>query len=186
MSPPGRPKDGDRSAQHEAAPATTLDDCRRRDADDALAPLRELFALPSGVIYLDGNSLGPLPRATPERIARAVREEWGEGLLRSWNTAGWFELPQRVGDKIATLVGAGAGEVVATDGTSINLFKVLSAALSIGAADAPQRRTIVSERSNFPTDLYIAEGLCRERGLTLELVEPEQIASAVGGDTARC
>ena len=89
------------------------------------------------MIYLDGNSLGPLPKAAPERIARAVRDEWGEGLIRSWNTAGWFELPQRLGDKIATLIGAGAGEVVATDSTSVNLFKVLSAALSITAADAP-------------------------------------------------
>ena len=163
---------------------TTLQDCRRRDADDALAPLRDLFSLPPGVIYLDGNSLGPLPRATPERIARAVREEWGEGLIRSWNSAGWFELPQRVGDKIAMLVGARAGEVVATDSTSINLFKVLSVALAIAAADAPQRRTIVSERSNFPTDLYIAEGLCRERGFTLQLVDPEQIAGAVDEHTA--
>ncbi|MDB5955120.1 kynureninase [Ramlibacter sp.] len=163
---------------------TTLQDCLRRDADDPLAPLRELFVLPPGVIYLDGNSLGPLPRATPERIARAVREEWGQGLIRSWNDAGWFELPQRVGDKIATLVGARAGEVVATDSTSINLFKVLSVALSIAAADTPQRRTIISERSNFPTDLYIAEGLCRERGFTLQLLEPEQIAAAVDERTA--
>jgi kynureninase len=172
------------NARKQEKPLTTLQDCQRRDADDPLAPLRALFQLPPGVIYLDGNSLGPLPRATPERIAQAVREEWGEGLIRSWNTAGWFELPQRVGDKIATLVGARAGEVVATDSTSINLFKVLSVALSIAAADAPQRRTIVSERSNFPTDLYIAEGLCRERGFTLRLVEPQEIAAVVDDDTA--
>lgn len=163
---------------------TTLQDCRALDAQDPLGALRELFALPAGVIYLDGNSLGPLPRAAPERIARAVREEWGEGLIRSWNTAGWYEMPGRVGDKIATLVGAGPGEVVATDGTSINLFKVLSAGLGIAAADAPTRRTIVSERTNFPTDLYIAEGLARERGLELQLVDGGQIPAALDDRTA--
>ena len=163
---------------------TTLHDCRALDARDPLRELRGLFTLPDGVIYLDGNSLGPLPKAAPDRIARAVREEWGEGLIRSWNTAGWFELPRRLGDRIASLVGARPGEVVATDSTSINLFKVLSAALSITRADAPQRKVVVSERSNFPTDLYIAEALCRERGLTLRLVEPDEIAGALDADTA--
>ncbi|MEJ8837002.1 kynureninase [Ramlibacter sp. AN1133] len=163
---------------------TSLQDCRALDAQDPLRELRDLFALPAGVTYLDGNSLGPLPKHAGERIARAVREEWGEGLIRSWNSAGWFELPQRVGDRIATLVGARAGEVVATDSTSINLFKVLSAALSIVQADAPARRTVLSERSNFPTDLYIAESLCRERGFTLRLLEAQELASALGEDTA--
>jgi kynureninase len=163
---------------------TSLQDCRDLDARDPLRPLRELFALPEGVIYLDGNSLGPLPKAAPERIARAVRDEWGQGLIRSWNDAGWFDLPRRLGDRIATLVGAGAGELVATDSTSVNLFKVLSAALSIAAADAPARRTVISERSNFPTDLYIAEALCRERGLELRLVDAEDIPRALGADTA--
>ena len=163
---------------------TTLQDCRDLDAQDPLRALRDLFTLPEDVIYLDGNSLGPLPKAAPERIARAVREEWGEGLIRSWNTAGWFELPRRLGDKIATLVGARPGEVVCTDSTSINLFKVLSAALSMAAADAPARRVVVSERSNFPTDNYIAEALCRERGFTLSLVDAQQIASALDDRTA--
>ena len=163
---------------------TTLNDCRTLDAQDPLRPLRDLFALPRGVIYLDGNSLGPLPKAAPERVAQAVREEWGQGLIRSWNTAGWYELPRRLGDRIATLVGAGPGEVVATDSTSINLFKVLSAALGIAATDAPARRTIVSERTNFPTDLYIAEGLARERGLELQLVDADGIAGALDGRTA--
>lgn len=158
---------------------TTLQDCRALDARDPLRPLRDLFDLPQGVIYLDGNSLGPLPKAAPERIAQAVREEWGHGLIRSWNTAGWYEAPRRVGDKIATIIGAGTGEVVATDSTSVNLFKVLSAALNIARADAPARRVVVSERTNFPTDLYIAEGLCRERGLELELVDAEQIPAAL-------
>ncbi|MEJ5991079.1 kynureninase [Ramlibacter sp. PS3R-8] len=163
---------------------TTLQDCIALDVQDPLRHLRDLFSLPEGVIYLDGNSLGPLPKAAPERIARAVRQEWGEGLIRSWNTAGWFELPQRLGNRIATLVGALPGEVVATDSTSINLFKVLSAALSIAHADKLSRRTLVSERSNFPTDLYIAEALCKERGMTLRLVEPDGIARALDTDTA--
>jgi kynureninase len=166
----------------------TRDDCARRDAEDALAPLREQFILPDGVIYLDGNSLGALPRATAERVAAAVRREWGEGLIRSWNDAGWITLPQRVGDRIGALLGARPGETVAADSTSVNLFKVLSAAARIARADAPQRRVIVSERQNFPTDLYIAEGLCRELGWTLELLEPaalvERLEGARGADVA--
>ncbi|GAC1530706.1 MAG: hypothetical protein NVS2B4_09730 [Ramlibacter sp.] len=99
----------------------------------------------------------------------------GQGLVRSWNDAGWFDLPQRVGDRIAPWIGARRGEVVATDTTSTNLFKVLSAALSIAAKDAPGRRTVLSERSNFPTDLYIAQALCAKRGWTLNLVEAGQV-----------
>ena len=108
-----------------------MQDCRALDAQDPLRGLRDLFTLPEGVIYLDGNSLGVLPKAAPERVAQAITEEWGQGLIRSWNSAGWFDLPQRLGDKIAQLVGARPGEVVATDSTSINLYKVLSAALRI-------------------------------------------------------
>jgi kynureninase len=163
---------------------TTLQDCRALDAQDPLRSLRELFTLPEGVIYLDGNSLGPLPKAAPDRIAKAVREEWGQGLIRSWNTAGWYDLPRRLGDRIATLIGAGEGEVVATDSTSINLYKVLSAALSITAADAPGRKVVISERSNFPTDLYIAESLCRERGFRLQLVDAHEIETELARDTA--
>ncbi len=165
-------------------PIPSLQDCQTLDQHDPLRALRELFELPPGVIYLDGNSLGVLPRATPERVARAVAQEWGQDLIKSWNTAGWFTLPQRVGDKIARLIGAGPGEVMAADSTSINLYKVLSAALNIAAADAPGRKKIVSERSNFPTDLYIAEALCKERGFTLELVEAEGIEAALQGDVA--
>ena len=165
-------------------PIPSLQDCQTLDQHDPLRALRELFELPPGVIYLDGNSLGVLPRTTPERVAQAVSQEWGQDLIKSWNTAGWFTLPQRVGDKIARLIGAGPGEVVAADSTSINLYKVLSAALNIAAADAPGRKKIVSERSNFPTDLYIAEALCKERGFTLELVEAEGIEAALQGDVA--
>ncbi|RYY86368.1 MAG: aminotransferase class V-fold PLP-dependent enzyme, partial [Comamonadaceae bacterium] len=163
---------------------TTLQDCRALDAADPLRSLRDLFTLPDGVVYLDGNSLGPLPRATPARVAHAVQEEWGQGLIRSWNTAGWFELPLRLGDRIAPWIGAGAGEVVATDTTSINLYKVLSAALSIAAEDAPGRKVMLSERSNFPTDLYIAEALCRERGCELRLVDAEGVDQALDGTVA--
>jgi kynureninase len=155
------------------------DDCARRDADDPLRGLRELFVLPEGVIYVDGNSLGALPRATAARLAQAVEAEWGQGLIRSWNEAGWITLPQRVGDRIGALVGAQPGECVAADSTSVNLFKVLSAAARIVQADAGAaarpRRVIVSERQNFPTDLYIAEGLCRDLGWSLELLAADAI-----------
>jgi kynureninase len=163
----------------------TLQDCRALDAQDPLRELRGLFTLPEGVIYLDGNSLGVLPKAAPARVAKAVEEEWGQGLIRSWNSAGWFDMPQRLGDKIATLVGANPGEVVATDSTSINLFKVLSAALSIASRGNANRNTVISERSNFPTDLYIAESLCAQHGLKLKLVNSAgEIESALAADTA--
>jgi kynureninase len=161
-------------------------DCERLDAEDPLAALRSQFVLPGGKIYLDGNSLGVLPRATAARVAQVVQHEWGEHLIESWNTAHWIELPQRVGNKIAQLVGAGPNELVVADSTSVNLFKVLSAAMTMARADAPQRRVIVSERDNFPTDLYIAEALARERGFELVLVdEPSQIEPLLArGDVA--
>lgn len=163
---------------------TTQQDCRALDAQDPLRELRHQFTLPDGVIYLDGNSLGVLPNTAATRVAKAVTEEWGQGLIRSWNSAGWFDMPQRLGNKIAQLIGAGAGEVVATDTTSINLFKVLSTALSMAAMDTPERKVLVSERSNFPTDLYIAEAICKERGLTLLLVNAEDVAAALTPDVA--
>lgn len=164
-------------------PPLTLDDCRRLDAQDPLRALRDLFILPEGVIYLDGNSLGVLPKAAPARIAEAVTQEWGMGLIRSWNEARWFDLPQRLGDQVARLIGAAPGEVVCTDSTSVNLYKVLFAALS--AQKQSGRTVVVSERSNFPTDLYIAESLCRERGLTLKLVDdPSEIPAALTAEVA--
>jgi kynureninase len=162
----------------------SLQDCEQRDRNDPLRALRDAFDLPTGVIYLDGNSLGVLPKATPARVAKAVTQEWGQDLIRSWNSAGWFSLPQRVGDKIATLIGAGAGQVVAADSTSINLYKVLFAALSMARAAHPHKRKVVSERSNFPTDLYIAESLCKERGFSLELVESDAVLGALQDDVA--
>ena len=162
----------------------TRDEALALDAQDPLAPLREQFVLPPGVIYLDGNSLGVLPRSTAARVQQVVTQEWGVDLIRSWNSAGWIDLPQRVGDKIARLVGAAPGELVVADSTSVNLFKVLSAALTITAIDAPQRKTILSERSNFPTDLYIAEALCRERGFQLQLGEPDELPGLLNERTA--
>ncbi|MDP2095913.1 MAG: kynureninase [Hydrogenophaga sp.] len=163
---------------------TTLKNCIERDTQDPLHRLRTLFSIPEGTIYLDGNSLGVMPSATPARVADTVTREWGTDLIQSWNKNGWFAMPQQVGNKIARLIGAGDNEVVATDSTSINLYKVLSAALNMAAVDSPARKRIVSERSNFPTDLYIAEALCQERGLELVLVEPEDIAAALTTDVA--
>lgn len=162
----------------------TLKDCQQLDLQDPLRPLREQFSLPAGVIYLDGNSLGALPKAAVPRVAEVVTQEWGEGLIRSWNNAGWFEAPQRLGNKIARLIGAGPGEVVATDSTSVNLYKVLSAALTLAQQSDPTRRRIVSERSNFPTDLYIAQGLSQERGCELQLVEADGIGAALNAEVA--
>ena len=162
----------------------TRNDCVALDAEDALAPLRDQFDLPAGVIYLDGNSLGVLPKATAARIQQVLHDEWGRDLIRSWNSAGWMTLSARIGDKIAQLVGAGPGEIVVGDSTSVNLYKVLSAALALARADAPQRRVIVSERSNFPTDLYIADSLARERGFTLKLIEPGEVITSLNADVA--
>ncbi len=152
------------------------------DRADPLAAFRARFALPDNVIYLDGNSLGPLPRAVPGRLAEVMEAEWGRGLIRSWNDADWISYPQRVGDKIARLVGAEPGTVLASDGTSINLFKLLSAALTL----RPERRVILSDNGNFPTDLYIAQGLggLLDRGHELRLVEPEAVAGALDPSVA--
>ncbi len=133
----------------------TRDELAGRDLRDPLAGFRERFELPAGILYLDGNSLGALVKGTAERLDRAVREEWGRGLITSWNKHEWISLPQLVGDKIARLIGAGTGEVVAADSTSVNLFKLLAAALRA----RPDRLVIVTERDNFPTDAYVAQGV---------------------------
>jgi kynureninase len=157
------------------------------DRDDPLAPLRDQFSLPEGVIYLDGNSLGVAPRAAAARAAQVITDEWAVGLVRSWNTAGWHALPSRLGGKLATLIGAAPDEVVVTDTISSNLFKVLSAALKLVEQRDPKRRVIVSERSNFPSDLYIAQGLIEllDRGYSLRLVDsPDALHAAIDADTA--
>jgi kynureninase len=152
------------------------------DAADPLAAFRERFALPEGVIYLDGNSLGALPRATPARVQQVMHDEWGTGLIRSWNSADWIRAPQRVGGKIAQLIGAAAHEVVVADSTSVNLYKLIMAALDA----RPGRRTILSEPGNFPTDLYMIESAMAARGGVhrLELAPRESLVSRIGADTA--
>lgn len=166
----------------------TRADCEARDRQDPLRPLRERFDLPAGLIYLDGNSLGARPKAALARAQDVVAREWGQDLIKSWNTAGWFDLPKRLGNRLAPLIGAGEDEVVVTDTTSLNLFKALAAALQIQAAGPNAgRRTIVTERSNFPTDIYMAEGLTRwlERGYRVRLVDSvDEIADAVDDDCA--
>ena len=170
---------------------TTLsrNDCISLDQQDPLALLRQQFSLPEGVIYLNGNSLGAMPKAALTRAQQVIQAEWGTDLIKSWNTAGWFELPSRLGNLLAPLIGAAEGEVVVTDSTSINLFKALAAALQMQAAqpESAARKVIVTERSNFPTDIYMAEGLTRwlDRGYRLHLVDtPEELASAINSDTA--
>jgi len=166
---------------------TTRSHCLALDDQDPLAPLRRQFALPDGVIYLDGNSLGARPVAALERAQAVIAEEWGNGLIRSWNSAGWADLSQRLGNRLAPLIGARDGEVVITDTTSINLFKVLSAALTVQRQRTPARKVIVSEASNFPTDLYIAEGLTEllQQGYSLRLVNsPDELPQAIDNDVA--
>ncbi len=159
----------------------SLQDVRAWDAADPLRTFRARFSLPEGVIYLDGNSLGPLPAATPARIEEAIRREWGMGLIRSWNDEDWIGAPSRVGDKIARLIGALPGEVVVADSTSVNLFKLLAAAVQA----RPGRRVILTEAGNFPTDLYIAQGLAAfGLGLEVRAVDPSEIESALADDVA--
>jgi kynureninase len=151
------------------------------DARDPLAGCRARFALPADVIYLDGNSLGALPVATSERVGRVV-EAWGRDLIGSWNRHDWIGWPRRVGDRIARLIGARAGEVIVADSTSVNVFKLLAAALDL----EPGRRVILSERDNFPTDLHVAQGLARLLGDAVELrtAEAAAIPGALGTDVA--
>jgi kynureninase len=165
----------------------TREHCLERDRLDLLAHLKQEFDLPAGVIYLDGNSLGVLPRAGRARSIEVLAEEWGAGLIRSWNAAGWFEMPARLGDKLARLVGAGPGDVVVTDTTSLNIFKALAAALRIQQAAAPGRRVIVSERDNFPTDLYMVQGMIDflQQGYELRLTDTDHpLEDALKDDVA--
>ena len=156
--------------------------CLSFDRQDPLASVRDEFVLPEGVIYLDGNSLGAPPRQTLPRMTQVIGEEWGSGLIRSWNDAHWIEAPARIGDKIARLIGAKAGEVIVADSTSVNLFKLLAEALRV----QPGRHFILTEASNFPTDLYIAQGLIELLGgnHALRVVERTEIERALDGSVA--
>jgi kynureninase len=157
----------------------TRDDALALDAADPIDAFRERFTLPKDVLYLDGNSLGALPAHTPERLRRMVEEEWGQGLIRSWNEAGWYDLPRGLGNRLAPLVGAAPDQVVVCDSTSVNLFKVLSAALRL----RPGRSTVVSEVGSFPTDLYMTEGLAPTRRLLIGRDAPT-LEELLDGDTA--
>ncbi|MCB2088867.1 MAG: kynureninase [Sphingomonadaceae bacterium] len=159
---------------------TTLDEARRLDAADPLRECRDLFDLPEGVIYLDGNSLGALPKAAKARVAQVVAQEWGEGLIRSWNQADWIGAPQRVGGKIAPLIGAQPHEVIACDSTSVNLFKLIAAALQM----RPGRNVILSEPGNFPTDLYMIAGLEAQGLAERRLAEADALQAALDQDVA--
>jgi kynureninase len=154
---------------------------RELDEKDPLRDFRARFALPPGIIYLDGNSLGAMPAATAPRLNEVIRKEWGQGLIRSWNDRDWVGAARRVGDKIAPLIGADAGEVVVADSTSVNLFKLLMAA----AAARPKRKVILSEADNFPTDLYVAQGIAALLpGLSLRAVDTDALWDAISEDVA--
>lgn len=163
-------------------PPRTRADCLALDRADPLAPLRRQFTLPPGLIYLDGNSLGALPRDTPSHLAAVARRQWGQGLIRSWRDAGWVDAPRRVGEKIGRLVGARRGEVVAADSVSVNLYKLLDSALRL----RPRRRTILCQSGDFPTDRYIARGLVNRlgKGYRLRHSAPQRLHAALTDDTA--
>ena len=148
-----------------------FDRARELDAADPLASYRDRFVLPDDTIYLDGNSLGCLPKDTPARIAEVVAHEWGRDLIGSWNTADWIVMPQRIGGKIAPLIGAAPHEVIACDTVSVNLFQLIAAALTM----QPGRTVVLSEPGNFPTDLYMIEGLEKQGLATRRLAERDRI-----------
>lgn len=141
---------------------------------------RAAFHLPDGMTYLDGNSLGPMPRAAADRVATMMADEWSQMLITGWNKAGWYVQPRKVGDRIARLIGAGDGQVVMGDTLSIKVFQALSAALAL----RPDRRVILSDSGNFPSDLYVAKGIARALGATLRVVAPEEVEAAIGPDLA--
>ncbi|MEO1343804.1 MAG: kynureninase [Pseudomonadota bacterium] len=146
------------------------------------AARKDLFDLPDGVIYLDGNSLGPLPKAVKERVMQTLQQEWGHELIRAWNTKNWMDQPRFLGDKIARIIGATPGSVMVGDTLSIQVFQALSAALDM----VPERRIVVSDTENFPSDLYIADGLIRLKGkdYTLRLVPPDRLNDAIDDSVA--
>jgi kynureninase len=150
------------------------------DASDPLGFARGRFRLPEGIIYLDGNSLGALPRAAPEALRTTVEDQWGEDLIASWNAHGWIDWPAKIAAKLAPIVGAKPNELLIADSTSVSLFKLLAAAV----AARPRRKAIVTQQRNFPTDLYVAQGLAELLGLTLKAVPADEVVSAIDQDTA--
>jgi kynureninase len=160
----------------------THEELKELDRKDPLKLFRDEFSLPEGILYFDGNSLGALPKATPGRINAVVAEEWGNKLVTSWNSAGWFSLPETIGDNIAQLIGADDGEVICVDGTGLNIYKLHSVALKM----RPDRKVILMEGSNFPTDAYITQGLIEQLGQHHEIrfVEKDDILDAITDDVA--
>jgi kynureninase len=142
------------------ASMTSREACVARDSIDPLRSFRDRFVLPDGIIYLDGNSLGPMPRAAAGILNRTIEQEWGQDLIKSWNSAGWFDMPVRLGDRIGTLLGASPGQTVVCDTTSINLYKAIHAAIGL----RPDRDVVIAEGESFPTDLYIVEGAMKSAG----------------------
>jgi kynureninase len=155
----------------------TRPDCEALDRADPLARKRDAFVIPEGLVYLDGNSLGMMPRHVPERLAEVAERQWGRDLVSSWNLHGWVDMPRRVGDRLARLIGAPSGSVIAGDTISVNLFKLLGAAAKI----SPGRRVILSDSGNFPSDLYVAQGFrdLLDDGYVLKVVAPEEVADAI-------
>ena len=146
------------------ASMTTREACVARDSADPLRGFRDRFVLPEGVVYLDGNSLGPMPRAAADVLNRTIEQEWGHDLIRSWNSAGWFDMPARLGDRIGALLGAAPGQTLICDTTSINLYKAIHAAIGL----RPDRNVVIAEEESFPTDLYIIEGAMRSAGRPMQ------------------
>ncbi|MFE2167573.1 hypothetical protein ACFXB3_21315, partial [Streptomyces sp. NPDC059447] len=167
-----------------AAPATQdlVARAAALDAADGLAKLKERFVLPDGVVYLDGNSLGALPAGVTDRLADVASREWGELLIRSWDESEWWTAPERIGDRIAPLVGAAPGQVVVGDSTSVNLFKALVGAARLAL---PGRTKLLVDATTFPTDGYIAASAARMTGLTVIPVEPSLAAEARDGGPPR-
>jgi kynureninase len=158
----------------------TLDEARRLDAADPLGFARKRFRLPDGIVYLDGNSLGALPAGTAERLREVAERQWGDGLITSWNKHGWIDWPSQIAAKLAPIVGARPSELLIADSTSVCLFKLLAAAVRA----PPDRRTILTQQGNFPTDLYVGEGVAEMLGATLRAVRAEEVIAAIGRDTA--
>ena len=157
-----------------------MNEARQLDVSDPLAFARDRFRLPDGIIYLDGNSLGALPATAPQALADTAERQWGQDLIASWNKHGWIDWPTRIAGKLAPIVGAKPKELLIADSTSVSLFKLLAAAVQARSG----RRTIISQRRNFPTDLYVAQGLCEIFGVVLKAVEPSEIIGAIDTDTA--
>ncbi|MCU4351740.1 kynureninase [Acinetobacter ursingii] len=165
----------------------THEQCRYWDEEDELKHLKDEFVLPEGVVYLDGNSLGARPKKSLAYAQHIIQQQWGEDLINSWNKADWWGLPIRLGDKVGQLIGANAGETIISDSTTLNLFKVLSAAVKIQAEKYPDRKVIVAEKEVFPTDIYIIEGFIDliNQGYRIELINgADDLAEVLASEVA--